>query len=161
DTGNPSAGDDTYPLPAGAGWSKLGNPPGSKGFKYKGAKTLTDPCAVAILKTNVVKAVCKGAAVTLNAPFTGEVGVILTIGTDKKRYCASSGGDDVDNASGTLIRKKADAPLACPTVSTPPPPPSPCACGTPDPGMLSFRTAVGSGPCGVVLDNSCASALTL
>jgi len=103
--------------------------------------------------------VCKGAAVTLNAPFTGNAGVILTIGTDKKRYCASFGGDEVDNASGTLIRKKADAPLACP--GAPPPPPSPCACGTPDPGMLSFRTTVGSGPCGVVIDNSCASQKTL
>src|SRR5215471_10087339 len=33
DTGT-SAGDDTYPL-APSGWTGLGNPSGSKGFKYK------------------------------------------------------------------------------------------------------------------------------
>src|SRR5438093_3514393 len=44
DTADP-AQDNTYTLPAGSGWTGLGNPPGSTGFKYVGAMTLADPCA--------------------------------------------------------------------------------------------------------------------
>jgi len=37
----------------------------------------------------------------------------------------------------------------------------PCNCGTPNPGMVSFRTVSGVGSCGTVLDDTGASALTL
>ena len=37
-----TAGDDTYNLPGG-NWTALGNPSGSKGYKYKGAGTPSDP----------------------------------------------------------------------------------------------------------------------
>ena len=90
DTVNPR-NDNTYNLPAGLGWKGLGKPEGSKGFKYKGAKTLADPCAV-LLRRSLVKAVCKGRAVTLAPPFDGNVGIVLTVGTGSKRYCASFGG---------------------------------------------------------------------
>src|SRR5262249_28164576 len=43
DTAVPGAGSNTYPLTAGT-WRALGTPPGSKGFKYKGGGTASDPC---------------------------------------------------------------------------------------------------------------------
>ena len=54
DTGGASP-PNTYNLPA-ANWKGLGNPAGSKGYKYKGTKTPGDPCLVVMLKTNLVKA---------------------------------------------------------------------------------------------------------
>src|SRR5262245_3305493 len=111
------AGDDTYDLPA-AGWKGLGNPPGAKGFKYKGAGSLTDPCKVVLVKEKVIKAVCKGTGVTLAPPVQGDVGVILTLGTDSKRYCARFGGTGVKNQGGLMKRKDAPAPEACALLSS-------------------------------------------
>ena len=120
-----TAGDNLYPLPvqpAPLGWKGLGNPAGSKGYKYKGAGTPSDPCTVVLIKAKVVKGVCRGASVTLAPPFDGEVGIILTAGTDSKRYCASFGGAEVKNAPELAKRKDATA-AACAT-PVPPPPPS-------------------------------------
>jgi hypothetical protein len=36
-------GDFTFPLPAGAGWSRIGSPSNVKGYKYKGAGTARGP----------------------------------------------------------------------------------------------------------------------
>jgi hypothetical protein len=101
-----------FTLPAG-GWKGLGNA-GSKGFKYKGAGSPTDPCRVVLVKEKVVKAVCKGPDVTLPTPFQGQVGIALTVGTDSKRYCALFGGDEVKNDGTLLKRKDAAAPAFCP-----------------------------------------------
>jgi hypothetical protein len=111
------AGDDTYDLPA-PGWKGLGNPPGDKGFKYKGAGSPTDPCKVVLVKEKVIKAVCKGPGVTLAPPVSGDVGVILTLGTDSKRYCARFGGTGVKNQDGLTKRKDAPAPGACAVLSS-------------------------------------------
>jgi hypothetical protein len=100
------AGDNTYALPA-SGWSGLGNPPGAKGFKYKGAGSGSDPCKVVLVKDTTIKAVCKGSGVTLTTPFSGDVGVILTLGTDSKRYCATFGGTELKN--DVKITKRKDA----------------------------------------------------
>jgi hypothetical protein len=75
-----------------------------------------------LIKAKVVKGVCRGASVTLAPPFDGEVGIILTAGTDSKRYCASFGGAEVKNAPELAKRKDATA-AACAT-PVPPPPPS-------------------------------------
>lgn len=111
------AGDDTYDLLAG-GWQGLGNPPGAKGFKYKGAGSPTDPCKVVLVKEKVIKAVCKGSGVTLGPPMAGDVGIILTLGADSKRYCARFGGTGVKNQSGLTKRKDAPAPDACAVLSS-------------------------------------------
>ena len=119
-----TAGDNQYPLPvqpAPYGWKGLGNPAGSKGYKYKGAGTPSDPCRVVLIKTTVVKGVCRGDSVTLAPPFDGEVGIILTAGTGSKRYCATFGGAEVKNAPELAKRKDALA-AACPTPVPPPPP---------------------------------------
>jgi cysteine-rich repeat protein len=109
-----SAGSDTYALPAGS-WKGLGNPPGAKGFKYKGAGSPSDPCKVVIIKEKVIKAVCKDSGVTLTPPFTGDAGIILASGG--MRYCATLGGTDVKNEAGNFKRKDAPAPGACASVS--------------------------------------------
>ena len=112
DTGGSAS--DTYNLPS-AGWKGLGNPPGSKGYKYKGAGTVGDPCKVVLIKEKVVKAVCKGAGIDLVTPFTGTAGIVLAAGTDTKTYCAEFGGDESKNDGTLLKRKNASPPAACPT----------------------------------------------
>jgi hypothetical protein len=108
-----TAGDDAYALPAGSAWKGLGRPAGSKGYKYRGAGSASDPCKIVLVKETVIKALCKGAGVTLTPPFTGEVGIVLSLGTTD-RYCASFGGDDVRNDSTLTKRKNASPPAACP-----------------------------------------------
>jgi hypothetical protein len=107
-----TAGDNTYNLPSG-GWKGLGKPAGSKGYKYKGAGTPSDPCKVVLLKPAVIKGVCKGAGIALTPPFDGDVGIILSLGTTD-RYCAQFGGDEVKNDDTLTKRKNAPAPGACP-----------------------------------------------
>jgi len=116
DTGGSSA--DSYSLPA-AGWKALGSPAGSKGYKYKGAGSVGDPCRVVLVKQKVVKAVCKGGGVQLTTPFTGDVGIVLAVGTDTKTYCARFGGSEVRNDSAQLKRTSAPAPGACPGAANP------------------------------------------
>jgi hypothetical protein len=73
-----------------------------------------------IIKTRVIKGVCKGTDVNLDqSNFSGEVAVKLTIGSGPtKRYCAQYGGLDVSSAT-TLRRKDAPAPsvVDCPSPS--------------------------------------------
>jgi hypothetical protein len=111
-----AANTNTYALPA-SGWQGLGSPPGSTGFKYRGAGSAGDPCKIVLVKSKVVKALCRGTSITLTPPFVGETGVILSIGTDTdtKRYCASFGGTTSRNDSTLLKRKDAPPPGACPT----------------------------------------------
>ena len=66
-----------------------------------------------------VKAVCKGTDVTLTPPFLGQVGVILTAGTDSKQYCAAFGGTLLKNDIKLAKCKDAVAPGACPSCSPP------------------------------------------
>lgn len=103
----------SYALPA-TGWTGLGNPAGSKGYRYRGAGSAGDPCRLVLVKDGVVKAVCKGAGVTMATPFLAEVGIVLTVGTDSKRYCAVFGGTEARNDASLLKRRDAPAPGACP-----------------------------------------------
>ena len=96
------------------GWTGLGNPPGVKGFKYKGAGTTADPCRVVVIKRNGVTAVCKGTGVTLPVPYAGDRGVILEVGPASKRYCGVYGGTASGNPAQVYKRRRASAPGACP-----------------------------------------------
>lgn len=103
-----------YSLPSG-GWKGLGNPPGDKGYKYKGLGTVSDPCKVVLIKTNIVKAVCKGAGVTLDTPVSvppARVAAKFSSGTGTS-YCAGFGGSEVKNTAAMLKRKDAPAPGDC------------------------------------------------
>src|SRR5262249_62268844 len=112
DTVPPGAGDVTYMLPAGS-WTGLGNPPGAKGFKYKGSG-----CKVVLLKPSVIKAVCKE-SVSFTTPFQGDVGITLTAGT-ASAYCADFGGEEEKNDSKLTKRKSAPAPWQCAQVAAAP-----------------------------------------
>jgi hypothetical protein len=111
------AGDDVYPLASATpplGWRGLGNPAGSKGYKYKGAGTPSDPCTVVLVKETVIKGICKGSGITVTPPFTGDVGIILSVGM-ADRYCAQfDDSDEVRNDATLTKRKNAPAPGACP-----------------------------------------------
>jgi hypothetical protein len=167
DTGGSSG--DTYALPS-AGWKGLGNPPGSKGYKYKGAGTVGDPCRVVLVKAKVVKAVCKGGGVQMATPFTGDVGIVLAVGTDTKNYCALFGGTQVKNDATQVKKKNAPPPGACPspggggststststsstvfgaTTSTTLLP-GPC-CGQ-NANFVGFTNGIGSGACGGIVN---------
>jgi len=109
------AGAVTYALQP-VGWKGLGSPPGSRGYRYKGS--FADPCRSVLIKPTQVKAVCKGAAVTLSPPFAGELGVLLTAGsTIVKRYCLAFGGETKENMTDVFVRKNAPAPPACPVAA--------------------------------------------
>jgi hypothetical protein len=109
---NGAAGDVAFALPA-ANWKGLGNPAGSKGFKYKGAGTPTDPCKVVLVKPTVVKAVCKGTGITLTPPYAGNGAAVLRIGSDTTRYCVEFLGTAVKNSATIFKRKNAPAPAQC------------------------------------------------
>ena len=100
-----------------ARWLGLGNPPGSKGYKYKGAGTTSDPCKLVLVKSTVIKAVCADDQY-LDPALTGSSGIILTLGSGAgtDRYCASFGGLPVVNDPGFFKRKDAPAPASCPTI---------------------------------------------
>jgi hypothetical protein len=115
DTALAGAGADTYGLPA-AGWKGLGNPAGSKGYKYKGTGSPTDPCKVVLIKEKVIKAVCKGSGIMLTPPFAADEGIVLSVGSGNERYCALFGGTEVKNTSDLFKHKDALAPGACPVI---------------------------------------------
>ena len=102
-------------LPAG-NWKGLGNPPGSKGYKYSGAGSLSDPCKTVLVKPKIIKGICKGAAVSFNQPVSGEVAVALKLGSGSKDYCTAFGGTSIKNDASLLKRK--DATTAGAWVST-------------------------------------------
>jgi hypothetical protein len=107
------------PLSAGT-WTGLGNPAGSKGYKYKNAAAPAggNEVKVIVLKATVVKIIAKDDE-SLNGPVSSNVGVVLSTGTTPDRYGASFGGETVKNISGFVKRKAAPAPGAIP-VQTPP-----------------------------------------
>ena len=112
DTGG-AGGSQVFPLPAGE-WEVLGRDPGQRGWIYRGAGTPADPCRVVRVSKKVVRVTCRD-NVTLSPPFSGDVGIIITVGTDSKRYCAQLGGTTITNTTGILRRKFAPAPGACPS----------------------------------------------
>ena len=136
---------DTYNLPVNpgprGGWKGLGNPDGSKGFKYKGAGTLADPCKTVLVKEKIVKATCRGGAIRFDPPATGDVGIILSLGATPMTYLAQWGGETQKNTAEFLKRKNAPVPPAC-------------DCGTTDPTELKFANGVGTGICGNVTDGT-------
>src|SRR4029453_19207247 len=87
DTGSGGALSDSL---TGGAWSGLGNPPGTTGYKYKNtAAPAGGAVKIIILKPKVIKILAKDDG-TLDGPVSGNVGIILTTGSD--RYCAEFGG---------------------------------------------------------------------
>ena len=134
DADDPDGNDVAYALPVQAspfGWRALD----TGGYRYRGRGTADDPCRIVRVKRRVVKAVCRGAGVTLRSPISGELHVVLTIGDDTDRYCATFGGDEIRNDD--VMTKR---------VSAPPKPA--CSCGAVPPTELRFGSRAPSGVCG-------------
>jgi polyvinyl alcohol dehydrogenase (cytochrome) len=120
-----SSEEQTMALPA-VSWTALGNPPGSKGYKYKDPKTLNGPCKSVLIKPGkLVKANCKGSGIgySLDEANQGEVAVTLRMGLgDEVEYCMRFGGTvtkDLGTGASTsgnalFKAKNAERPDACP-----------------------------------------------
>jgi Tol biopolymer transport system component len=118
---NPTTGEtDTHSLPA-SGWRALGNPPGTRGYKYKDRDLANGPCKVAVWKPGkVLKVVCNGAQIgfTLDEqPGQGSLGVIFAAGTSEQ--CVVFGGEikkdrpALDGKTGLFTAKNAPAAASC------------------------------------------------
>lgn len=94
------------------GWRGLGNPPGAKGYRYRGAGSAGDPCKKVVVTATRISASCVGAGVALPVLYGGDRGVILSLG--QRRYCAAYGGEVRGNPQRVYMRADAAAPLACP-----------------------------------------------
>jgi hypothetical protein len=135
---------DVFPLPvqsAPFGWKGLGSPAGSKGFKYKGHGSTLDPCKTVLVKSRIVKGICRGGRVRLDPPAVGPVGILLTVGSTPKKYLALYGGTTTSNTAELLKRKDAPAPPVC-------------DCGATTPTELRFANGVGVGVCGNATDGT-------
>jgi len=111
----PGGDDETYALPA-ANWFINA----MTGFwEYDAVPTAALPCLRVELEDERIELKCSGAGVTLTPPFAGELGMILTIGTNSKVYCASMGGTTDANTPRKLERHNSPAPGACPTPPAP------------------------------------------
>lgn len=106
---------ETISLPA-ANWSALGNPAGSKGFKYKDPTGAT--CRTVLLKGTTIKGLCKATAAgapSYDAGSDPPISIVLAIGTAPQRYCAEcpNGGIQKGNAASLTKMKDCGAPLSC------------------------------------------------
>jgi hypothetical protein len=89
-------------LPA-SGWRKLGKHAWSS-YHYRGSGSVTDPCRSVVVTRQHVFATCRGAAVDVPLPATGEIFVQLAIGDFGQRFCASFGGKTRRNGAKQLLR---------------------------------------------------------
>lgn len=136
-------------LPA-AQWIGLGNPVGSKGYKYHGAGSVTDPCRSVVVTTKTIKASCRGPnSFDSPSPYDIPIGVDgaaweMIIGSD--RYCALSAASTAaivkrsDGSKGKYKAVKALAPATCPAAATPTPSPSPSPTPSPSPSPTPTPT---------------------
>lgn len=113
---NPASGEtDTFLLPA-AYWKGLGNPAGSRGYRYADARSLAGPCrTVRITNGKQLYARCQGTGITftLDEISQSSLAVRLMLGSGD-RYCMSFGGTIVDDKAGTFRARNAPAPAVCP-----------------------------------------------
>ena len=91
-----------FALPA-AGWKKLGKHFFSS-YHYRGAGSVTDPCRSVVVTKHHVRATCRGEAIDVPLPATGEIFVQLAIGDFGQRFCASYGGKTLRNGAKQLLR---------------------------------------------------------
>ena len=113
-------GSDLYIVPGASvpsgGWTGIGNPAGSKGYRYRN-KAYDAPCRAVVVKPKQVTGTCRVAMGPGNLPVVGDVGMTLSfIGNpaDSVNYCAQFGGTTVRNDATSLLRKNSPAPATCP-----------------------------------------------
>jgi hypothetical protein len=91
----------TFDLPA-SGWKAIG----TKGVRHTGAA-----CRV-VVRTKVVKAICKVGTGTLALSEPGPVDAVLAVGST--RYCGRCGGRPAGNAAKVFKRTGCALPAGCP-----------------------------------------------
>ena len=113
------------PFDGTEGWKGMGNPYGSRGFKYINTNApggIAGPCKIVIVKPNVIKILAKGTGSLLppGPPGTNSDASVLLVagwelpGFHEMRYCASSvGGTRVEAANKLVKDKEAPAPPLC------------------------------------------------
>jgi hypothetical protein len=86
----------TLPLPA-AGWTGIGSPPGSRGYRYVDGAGTYGPCRRVTLKPTRMSIQCSGRTgplpFALDEPSQGSLTVSLVIGDPVESHCATFGGD--------------------------------------------------------------------
>lgn len=96
------------PLPA-EGWVALGDPPGAKGYRFRGrglAGSSAESCTVSIRPT-AVRVRCEDPRfVNVPLPLSGRLRVAIVAGGGK-RYCATFGGETLENDTSWLKRRNA------------------------------------------------------
>jgi hypothetical protein len=122
-----------------SGWRGLGNPAGSRGYRYTGANDVNDPlpggtCRPVLIHKRSIRATCRGHAITLEPPFFATAGTRLTSGS--MRYCTQFGGDDVRNGQTKTVRRAAPRPGSC-IERDPTPTPTPTNTGTITPPTIT------------------------
>ncbi len=91
-----------FALPA-TGWKRLGKHAGSS-YHDRGAGSVTDPCRSVVVTKHHVRATCRGPAIEIPLPATGDIFVQLAIGDFGQRFCASFGGKTLRNSAKRLLR---------------------------------------------------------
>lgn len=119
---NPATGEeDTFDLRR-SGWTGLGTPAGSGGYRYSDPDFLNGPCEGVLIKPGVARARCVGPRIRLrlDEPGQGSLAVILKLGSSPP-FCATFGGTVLRDKGTTVGRvgfgafKAIDAPrAACP-----------------------------------------------
>jgi hypothetical protein len=113
-------GSDLYIVPGAhvpsSGWTGIGDPAGSRGFRYR--NTAYDaPCRVVVVTRKQVTGTCKVSMGPASLPVVGDVGMTLFFGgnpADTVTYCAQLGGTTVRNDATSFLRKNSPAPGSCP-----------------------------------------------
>ncbi len=104
-------------------WMALGNPPGSKGFKYADPSGAT--CKRLRVTAGSIKGLCRPTtpgAPPYDAGSDAPISIVLAIGTATQRYCGEcpNGGAQKGNAQQITKLKECQAPATCPAaVATP------------------------------------------
>src|SRR5262245_39686708 len=135
------SGSFTDPLSVVGGWSGLGNPAGSKGYKYKNTSAPSGgQVKIIVFKGAVIKIIAKDTG-SLTAPVGGNLAAELNTGTDRR--CADFGGTEVKNQTDLYKHKDAPATGSCAVLAPPC-----CSSAT----HLNFTNNSNAGDCGDVID---------
>ena len=113
---NPATGEQaTLPLPE-SGWTALGSPPGSSGYRYSDRHHLFGPCSQAIVTAHRTMVRCSGPGIpfSLDEPSQGSLGVRVNTGSGALSRCVLFGGDIKRDSPGSFLAETAHAPSSCP-----------------------------------------------
>jgi cysteine-rich repeat protein len=111
---------DAIPLPA-SGWQGIGNPAGSRGYRYSDPQRTNGPCRKVSVQTGRrLRAACSGSQIdfTLDEPMQGALAVTFEPGSGL-RSCVAFGGTVVKDTStaagiGRFKARNAPPPPSCP-----------------------------------------------